>query len=66
MTILILYHTYLLQQRPLIIAVGIKPFASNETVPEVRHFMHYMKPCIYFCDVLYFVSDAVYVLYHVY
>jgi hypothetical protein len=35
-------------------------------VPEVSQFMRYMKPYFCFCDVLYFASDAVYVLHHVY
>jgi hypothetical protein len=64
--IIIFYYSYLLQQRPVIIIVGIKRFGSNETVPEVSHFMHYMKPCVYLCDVLHFASVAVYVLHHVY
>jgi len=29
MTILILYYSYLFQQRPVLITVGIKLFASN-------------------------------------
>lgn len=48
MTIVILYLTYLLQQRPLIITVGIEQFASNETVPEASHFTPLHETlCIY-------------------